>query len=112
MLSFYSPYGARACITRRDRVSTSAGRATFREGRWARLERAHLRPAVREARGSGRQHRAEPDAILDHLRESLLGLFQLEHLYARADAGEDAEGDRLLGIDGAAARPASDGLPA
>src|SRR5438132_2218763 len=68
-------------------------------------------PASRERR-SGRQHRAEPDAIPDHLRVSLLGLLQLEHLDARADAGEDAEGDGLLRIDGAAARPARDPLPA
>src|SRR2546427_4042558 len=42
----------------------------------------------------------------------LLGLLQLEHLDARADAGEDAEGDGLLRIDGAAARPARDALSA
>src|SRR3989475_8067024 len=80
--------------------------------RWTRGEaRPTSWPASQERR-SGRQHRAEPDAIPDHLRVSLLGLLQLEHLDARADAGEDAEGDGLLRIDGAAARPARDPLPA
>src|SRR5437870_8693395 len=86
--------------------------ATSSVARWTRGEaRPTSWPASQERR-SGRQHRAEPDAIPDHLRVSLLGLFQLEHLDARADAGEDAEGDGLLGIDGAAAGPTSDGLPA
>src|SRR4051812_39339971 len=35
---------------------------------------------------SWRQHRAEADAILHHLRECLLRLLQLEHLDARPDA--------------------------
>src|SRR2546428_13888583 len=79
---------------------------------WTRGEaRPTSWPGSRERR-SGRQHCAEPDAIPDHLRVSLLGLLQLEHLDARADAGEDAEGDGLLRIDGAAARPARDALPA
>src|SRR5712664_288440 len=67
---------------------------------------------LRGSRWSGCEDRAEPDAVLHHPRERLLRLLELEDLDARPDPGEHAEGDRLLGIERAAAGPARDALPA
>src|SRR5205823_384078 len=57
---------------------------------------------------SRRKDRAEADAVCQHLPQGLLRLLELEDLHSRADAGEHAEGDGLLGIERAAARPAVD----